>query len=145
MENLDDFIDHNVPTKIIIEYYIVFTPEIIRLMTPVALLLSALYVVSKLSGHNELTAIKSSGISFYRLMLPFLITSFLLSLFSIYFGGYVVPSANKHKVYIAINYLKKGVEPTSGKILFQDSKYRIVLIHYYDVINHRAHRVSFNK
>ena len=61
MENLDDFIDQNVRGPIILQYYIVFIPEIIRLMLPVAVLLAALFTVGKLSNLNELTAMKSSG------------------------------------------------------------------------------------
>ena len=49
MEKLDDFIDQNVDNKVIIEYYIVFVPEIIRLMLPVAVLLAGLFTVGKLS------------------------------------------------------------------------------------------------
>ena len=48
MEKLDDFIDQNVPYHYIIQYYLVFIPEIIRLMTPVAVLLSALFTAGKM-------------------------------------------------------------------------------------------------
>ena len=41
MENLDDFLDNNVTNEIIIQYYISFLPEIIKLMTPVAVLMAA--------------------------------------------------------------------------------------------------------
>ena len=76
MENLDDFIDQSVPARLIFEYYFVFMPEIIRLMTPVSILLSALFTSGKMSNLNELTALKSSGISIYRYMVPFAITAF---------------------------------------------------------------------
>ncbi len=98
MENLDDFIDQNVPALKILHYYIVFSPEIIRLMTPVAVLFAALFTAGKAASSSELTAIKASGVSLFRFMLPFLITTFIVSLFSIYFSGYVVPMANKTKL-----------------------------------------------
>src|SRR5512140_2538711 len=95
MENLDDFIDQSVPATIIFHYYLVFAPEIIRLITPVSVLFAALFVAGKSSNLSELTAIKASGVSMFRFMLPFLVASFLISLGSIYFAGYVVPMANK--------------------------------------------------
>ena len=107
MENLDDFIDQNVRGPIILQYYLVFIPEIIRLMLPVAVLLAALFTVGKMSNLNELTAMKSSGMSIYRFILPFLFIGFMIALLSIYFGGYIVPYANKTKVYIEQNYMKK--------------------------------------
>ena len=98
MEKLDDFIDQSASMDVVFEYYFVFIPEIIRLMLPVSVLLGGLFTVGKLSTQNELTAIKSSGISFYRFIVPFLVTSFIISLFAIYFGGYVVPEANKQRI-----------------------------------------------
>ena len=68
MENLDDFIDQNVPYHYIIQYYLVFIPEIVRLMTPVAVLLASLFTAGKMSNLNELTAIKAGGVSLYRFM-----------------------------------------------------------------------------
>lgn len=145
MENLDDFIDQNVNNTMIVQYYIVFIPEILRLMLPVAVLLAALFTVGKMETTNELTAIKAGGVSSYRFMLPFMVTAFVISLFSIYFGGYVVPMANKHKVFIEQKYMKKGIVQTGSNIYFQDSENRIVTISYFDVSDDEANRVSIQE
>ncbi|MDZ7765313.1 MAG: LptF/LptG family permease [Melioribacteraceae bacterium] len=145
MENLDDFIDESVNSSIIVQYYIVFIPEIIRLMLPVAILLAALFTVGKLEGTNELTAIKTTGVSLYRFMIPFIIVAFFISIFSIYFGGFLVPDANEHKVFIEQKYMKKGLVTTGSNIFFQDSENRIVTIAYYDVSTDEANRVSIQE
>ncbi len=142
IENLDDFIDENVPNNIIIQYYIVFIPEIIRLMIPVAVLLASLFVAGKMSNLNELTAIRSAGVSLYRYMLPFIAVAFLISILSVYFGGYVVPMANKQKVFIEREYMNKGVVSSGSNIFFQDTKTRIVSISTYNVNTEQAYRVS---
>lgn len=142
MENLDDFIDQSVPAFKIIHYYIVFSPEIIRLMTPVAVLFAALFTAGKAANLSELTAIKASGVSLYRFMLPFLITTILISFFSVYFSGYVVPMANKTKLNIEQEYLKKNISFSGSNIYFQDSKQRIVSISFFDYNSNRANRVS---
>ncbi|MFH1194564.1 MAG: LPS export ABC transporter permease LptG [bacterium] len=142
MEKLDDFIDENVENKIILEYYIVFIPEIIRLIFPVAVLLAGLFTVGKMSTLNELTAFKAAGVSLYRFMAPFIAVALLLSILSVYFGGYIVPEANERKVYIERNYMKKDVVPAGSSIYFQDSPLRIVTISYYDGITNQANRVS---
>lgn len=130
---------------VVLEYYFVFIPEIIRLMLPVSVLLGGLFTVGKLSTQNELTAIKSSGISFYRFIVPFLATSFLISLFAIYFGGYVVPEANKQRIFIERTYLKKGLIHSGSNIYFQDSPTRIVTITYFNVKVGKANRVSIQE
>jgi len=145
MENLDDFIDQSVPTLMIFEYYLYFTPEILRLMIPIAVFLACLFTVGKMTNQNEMTAIKSSGVSLYRIMAPFLVTSLVISLLTIYFGGYVVPLANKGKVNIEVNYMRKGIVATGSNIFFQDSKTRIVNIYFFDINNLQANRVSIQE
>ncbi|MCF8242729.1 MAG: LptF/LptG family permease [Melioribacteraceae bacterium] len=142
MENMDDFIDQDVPNNMILFYYFVFIPEIIKLMMPVAVLLACLFTVGKMVNQNEFTALKSAGISLYRFMLPFIIASIFISIFSIYFGGYVVPYANKEKILIEQKHMRKGLVNAGSNIFFQDSKTRIVTIAYYDVTNLLANRIS---
>ncbi|MCX7875985.1 MAG: LptF/LptG family permease [Melioribacteraceae bacterium] len=142
MENLDDFIDENVHINLVFQYYIVFIPEIIRLIFPVAILLASLFTSGKMANLNELTAIKASGISLYRFMLPFLIVTFLISVINIFFSGYIVPHANKHKVFIEQTYMKKGLVHFGSNIFFQDTKTRIVTINFYDISLEQANQVS---
>ena len=145
MENLDDFIDQDMSTFQIINYYIVFAPEIIKLMTPVAVLFAALFTTGKASSLSELTAMRASGMSIFRFMLPFIITALIISLFSIYFGGYLVPMANKAKIYIEQTYLKKGFGFAESNIYFQDSKTRVVSLGFFDSRTNSASKVSIQE
>jgi len=133
MENLDDFLDNNVANDIIIQYYIAFLPEIVKLMTPVAVLLASLFTTGKLAANNELTAMKAGGMSIYRYMFPLITVAFLVSGVSVYFNGWVVPYANQQKFSIERRYLNKNLESTARtNIYLQDGKKRIVYISYYD-------------
>jgi lipopolysaccharide export system permease protein len=145
MENLDDFIDQDVAWMVVINYYLMFSPEIIRLITPVSVLFAALFTTGKLSNLNEITAIKASGVSMYRFMLPLTIVTLMISLISIYFGGYVVPKANKIKLSIERDYLKKGIEYAGSNIFFQDAKNKIVNISFFDENNSAAIRVGIQE
>ncbi|PJA95626.1 MAG: LPS export ABC transporter permease LptG [Ignavibacteriales bacterium CG_4_9_14_3_um_filter_34_10] len=145
MENLDDFIDENVRSGIILQYYIVFIPEILRLMLPVSVLLASLFVTGKLSTQNELTAIKAAGVSLYRYMIPFIATSFIISLGAVYFGGFIVPKANKHKIFIERQYLNRNFVALGTDIYFQDSKTRIVSIGSFNTNTNQANRISIQE
>ncbi len=143
MEKLDDFIDRQAGWGIIAQYYLFFVPEIIKLIIPVAMLLASLFVTARLSTQNELTAMKSSGVSLYRIMVPYMIVAFIVSVFSVYFNGWVVPSANKKKFAIERTYLHKDVIMASGaNIYVQDSPTRILSIGYFDDSRETASRVS---
>lgn len=145
MENLDDFIDQNVPSQIILNYYLVFSPEIIKLITPVAVLFAALFTAGKAANLSEITAIKASGVSLFRFMLPFLITTCFISFASIYFAGYVVPHANSVKVNLERKYLNRGFVFTGSNIFFKDSPSKIVNIAFFDNSINQAHRVSIQE
>jgi lipopolysaccharide export system permease protein len=143
MEKLDDFIDHQASWGVILLYYFYFVPEIIKLIIPVAMLLASLFVTARLSTQSEWTALKSSGVSLYRLMLPFLGVALVISLVSVYFNGWVVPSANKRKFTIERVYLHKDIVNASGaNIYIQDSPTRILSLGYYDDSRNIASRVS---
>jgi lipopolysaccharide export system permease protein len=114
-------------------------------MTPVSVLLASLFTAGKMANLNELTAIKAGGVSLYRFMTPFIITAFLISITSVYVGGYLVPLANKHKVFIEQSYMKKGLVNIGSNIFFQDAKNRIVTIRYYDVNYNQANQVSIQE
>ena len=145
MENLDDFIDQNVQLIIILNYYLVFIPEIIKLITPVAVLFAALFTAGKAANLSEITAIKASGVSLFRFMLPFLITTIFVALLSIYFAGYVVPHANTVKVNLERKYLNRGFVFMGSNIFFKDSPTKIVNIAYFDNTQNQAHRVSIQE
>lgn len=143
LEKLDNFIDRQATTAIILQYYFYFIPEIIKLITPVALLLASLFVTARMSTQNELTAMKSSGISLYRIMVPYLFLALMVTAFSVYFNGWVVPLANKEKLDIERVYLSRNVMNASrANIYMQDSPTRILSIGFYDDYNSQATRVS---
>jgi len=143
MENLDDFLDRSAGFGIIATYYLYFLPEIAKLMIPVAMLLSALFTTGRLSTFNELTTLKSSGMSLYRFMAPLVIFAFIVSGASIYFNGWVVPFANKKKLELGRSYFQKNIEFVSeNNIFIQDSPTRILSIAMFDDSRQVARQVS---
>lgn len=143
MEHLDDFIDKNTAAGVIGLYYLYFMPEIIKLVTPVAMLLASLFITARMSTQNELTALKTAGLSLYRIMVPYLTIAVLVSAVSVYFNGWIVPLANKEKFTIERVYLQKNlISGSSSNIYFQDSPTRIVSIGYFDDSRDLASRIS---
>ena len=143
MENLDDFIDRDTAAPVILRYYLFFMPEIIKLVTPVAMLLASLFVTARMSTQNELTSMKTAGVSLSRLMVPYVAIAVLVSAFSIWFNGWIVPKANRLKFAIEREYLQKNLISGFGaNIYFQDSPTRIVGIGTYDDARMLASRVT---
>jgi len=76
-DNLGDFIDAQTPLEDVLVFYIFLLPSVFVLIMPVSLMLAVLYSLVQLTRNNELTAMRSSGVSLYRLMLPFMLVGVL--------------------------------------------------------------------
>lgn len=143
-ENLDKFIDNNLNIEAILKYYIYFIPEILKLITPVAMLLATLFTISRFNTYSEMTAINSSGISLLRISVPLLIFGLLITLFSIYFNGWIVPKSNSLKLNFERTYLKKNIIPgTVQNLHIQDSDSRILVIGSYNESDKSGVNVSY--
>jgi lipopolysaccharide export system permease protein len=108
LENLDKFLDKDASFMVIVKYYIYYLPEIIKLLTPVSTLIATLFTIGRLSTLNEITAMKSGGMSLYRLMVPLIIGGMAISFAQVYFNGWIVPAMNEKKRAIEQKYFSSG-------------------------------------
>jgi LPS export ABC transporter permease LptG len=72
LDNLAEFIQYHARLGQVIRYYLIMLPEAITLLLPISLLLATLFCLSNLGKHNELLALRASGLSVMRLALPLL-------------------------------------------------------------------------
>ncbi len=79
---------------IAVEVFLLKMPEFIVLAFPMAMILSTLMVYGRLSSDSELIALKSCGISIYRLLVPTLIFSLIITGLTFGFNEVIVPAAN---------------------------------------------------
>jgi lipopolysaccharide export system permease protein len=111
-EHTDDFVKSKLSTRqIITEYYFGFIPRIDAMLFPLFVFISVIFFTSKMAGRSEVIAILSSGVSYKRFMLPFMVGGLILC--GILWAGYqyVVPKANQ----IWGNFDKKYVEVNKGR------------------------------
>jgi len=79
--------------KVILELLFYVSADLIPLALPLAILLSSIMTMGNLAEHNELTALKSSGLSLYRIMKPLTSIVFVIALATFYFSNYIIPIA----------------------------------------------------
>ncbi len=102
---LDKFLDHKTPGTIIAQYYLSYIPQIVELITPIAIMLAGLFSIGRLSTTHEITAMRAGGLSTAQFLLPILCVGMALSAAQVYFNGWVVPIASRNKVEIERRYL----------------------------------------
>ena len=91
---VDDLIGKGLEWTVIIELAFYSIPTLVPLALPLAILLSSLMTFGKLGENYELTALKSSGISLYKIMQPLFITVSIIAIAAFLFSNHVIPYSN---------------------------------------------------
>jgi LPS export ABC transporter permease LptG/LPS export ABC transporter permease LptF len=104
-ELLSDILKNSIPMALVAKYLVFLTPKLIYDSTPVSVLMAVLVTFGILSKNNEITALKACGVSLYRLTVPVLLTTLVMSGLLFSFDHYVIPDANRTQDYIR-NHIK---------------------------------------
>lgn len=107
-EKIDDFLESGAKLKVIMfDYYLNFIPYFVVLFSSLFAFLAVIYFTSRMAYNTEIIAILNSGMSFRRLLLPYLISATLIASVSFYLSDQVIPDANKVKLDFEEQYVKK--------------------------------------
>ena len=91
---IDDLMGKGLEVTIILELLFYVSASLIPLALPLAMLLSSIMTFGNLAEHNELTALKASGLSLYKIIRPLFTVVIVICLGTFYFANYVIPVAN---------------------------------------------------
>ncbi|MEO6964579.1 MAG: LptF/LptG family permease [Acidobacteriaceae bacterium] len=94
-ELLSDIIRHHASVKVVGEYLLNLTPSMIYSITPLSVLIAVLVTIGTLNRSSELTAMKSTGISLYRVVVPIFMIAGVLSIVMFTFDQFYLPNANR--------------------------------------------------
>jgi lipopolysaccharide export system permease protein len=105
-EKIDDFLESEVTIKsIIMDYYLNFIPYFGNLFSPLFIFISVIFFTSKMANDTEIIAILNSGMSFRRLLKPFMISAVVLGVLSFVLGNFIIPSSNSERINFENKYL----------------------------------------
>ena len=116
IDQLRYFVDNDVPFMIILEYYFYFAGWVLKQFLPMFVLLATLFSVSLLARKNEFLAMKSLGLSLYRLALPLVIAALLLAVGHMYYNEVLYAKSNKRRVEIKEYVIKKRASRTQTHV-----------------------------
>ena len=91
-ENLAKFTNYHAPLRaIVFDYYANFVPYFANLFSPLFVFIAVIFFTSKLAGNSEIIAMLACGMSFKRLMRPYLFSAALIAALNFYLGAYIIP------------------------------------------------------
>ena len=140
-EKLDDFLSHQAPlSKIIFDYYLNFIPGFVNLYSPLFIFISVLFFTSKMAGNTEVIAILGSGISYRRMLRPYLYGSVIVAIVVLILGNFVIPFSNRTLHDFEEEYVKHRLTSYYHNVHFQTEKGVQVYAENYDVQLMRANK-----
>lgn len=132
-ENLAKFTQYHAPLKaIVFDYYMNFVPYFANLFSPLFVFIAVIFFTSKLAGNSEIIAMLAAGISFKRLMRPYMISCVLISALSFYLSAYVIPHGTVIRQNFETMYKNKKRVTAADNVMLQVGKGVIAYIQHYD-------------
>ena len=143
-EKLDSFL--NAPLKaIVVDYYLNFIPYFANLFSPLFTFIAVIFFTSKLADNSEIIAMLSSGISFRRLMIPYMISAAIIAGVTFYLNSYVIPPANVSRIEFQNKYVKNKKVDYASNIQLQVEPGVIAYMSRYDNNTKTGYRFSLEK
>ena len=140
-EKTDNFVKSKLPvSRIITDYYFGFIPRIDAMLFPLFVFISVIFFTSKMAGRSEIIAILSSGVSFRRFLVPFVVGGIFLSAVLWMGYQYIVPKANFKWANFEAKYIDGPRAPESNnsnykqKMYFKMDSFTYVGIRSYDTV-----------
>jgi LPS export ABC transporter permease LptG len=96
-ELLSDIVRNHIPLLMVGQYLINVTPSMIYIMAPLSVLLAVLTTIGLLQKTNEITAMKATGTSIYRVIFPVFIIAAAISMGLFFFDQFYIPAANQRQ------------------------------------------------
>lgn len=109
-EHIDKFLDKNAPMKLIFtDYYLNFIPYFLNLFSQLFVFISVIFFTTKLADNSEIIAMMSTGVSFKRLLRPYMISATFIAVMTFVLGCYVIPKGNVKMVKFENTYKRRNV------------------------------------
>ena len=132
-ENLEKFAQYHPPLKaIVFDYYANFVPYYTNLFSPLFVFIAVIFFTSKLAGNSEIISMLAAGVSFKRLMRPYMISCVIISLVTFYLGAYVIPHGTVIRQNFETIYKNKKRNTAAENVQLQVGKGVIAYIQHYD-------------
>ncbi|MBQ2170697.1 MAG: LptF/LptG family permease, partial [Paludibacteraceae bacterium] len=130
-EKIDDFFENQVPLREIIwDYYIPFLPYYMNMFSSLFIFISVIFFTSKLAGNSEIIAMQAAGMSYHRLMVPYMVSASILFVLALVLGGWVIPRTSERMLAFTDRYVEHftkesarniQMEVQPGTILYMES------------------------
>ncbi len=143
-EKLDAFLA--APLKeTLFDYFLSFLPYFANQLSPLFVFISVIFFTSKMAGNSEIIAILSSGVSFNRLLRPYMIGAAVIAAFTFVLSNYLIPPTNIRRIAYTNKYVKNKKVESNVNVQLQVSPGVVAYIGRFEDRNKTGYRFSLDK
>ena len=145
-EKIDDFIKNQAPlSEIVFSYYLTFIPYFTNMFSSLFTFIAVVFFTSKLAANTEIIAILSSGVSFRRLLRPYLIAAFFLAVLSFYLANFLIPQTNQIRYAFEDKYIFSKKANNQRNIHIQNNPGTILYVESYSNDNNKGRNFTMER
>lgn len=146
-EKMDDFYREGLDMKtIIFDYYLYFIPYYINLFSSLFTFIAVIFVTSKLAYNSEIIAMLAGGISFKRIVVPYMISAALIAVFTFYISSELIPPSIRERLKFEATYINHEVfEESANHKQLKLSNNEIVYVERFNLKKNVGYRFSYDK
>jgi lipopolysaccharide export system permease protein len=145
-EKIDDFVSKEAPLKaIILDYYVNFIPYFMNMFSPLFVFITVIFFTSKMAADSEIVAILSCGVSFHRMMAPYIFSATLIAIFSPCLNLFIIPDANKTRLDFETQYIKNRYKSVGRNVHYQLAPGEFVYAESFSKWNNTAYKFTLEK
>jgi lipopolysaccharide export system permease protein len=143
-EKIDKFVDNQVPLKeIVFDYFGGFIPWILNSFSSIVVFLAVISFTSKLAQRSEIIAMLSSGISFNRMMRPYMLSAAFIATLTLLLGIFIIPPVNHIRLEFENKYIKQQqTASATSKIHYQIAPGEFVFVEQFSSWANTAYRFT---
>lgn len=140
-EKLDSFLKAPLHDTVF-DYFLNFLPYFANQFSPLFTFIAVIFFTSKLAGNSEIIAMLSTGMSFRRLMLPYMVAAAVIAGFNYIMAAYVIPPANVERINYTNKWVKNKSVDYGSNIMLMVAPGQIAYMSRYDALSKTGVRFS---
>ena len=142
-EKVDYFVKNEAPIKeIVFDYYMNFVPYFMNMFSPLFVFITVIFFTSKMAANSEFIAMLSGGISYRRILLPYIVCSILIAMLSLGLNLYVIPKSNVTKAEFEQKYIKNRNKFKFRNVHYQIAPGQFVYVESFSRWNNTAYKFT---
>lgn len=145
-EKMDKFLENQAPwSAVVLDYYMNFVPYFANLFSPLFVFIAVIFFTSKLAENSEIIAMFAAGMSFKRMLRPYMISAAIIAFSTFLLGSYVIPKGSSTRLDFEDKYVKPKKKSSVRNVRLEVEDGVIAYIDNYQNYNKTGHRFSLDK